>query len=139
MAHATQSAAGKTGKRSGPLFIVLVVLLLMLSGALGYDYLVARGGRQAALHRVQAELDRLDADPPTDIATLPVPPSPDQIRQLLGTQPDQEQEIAPLRLRETYTWEGIFWRYDLLVEYMGPGRGRGLHSVAAHNRFRFAP
>ncbi len=139
MAAATPSTANKARKQSGATRIVLLVLLAVLLLGLGYDYLVARRGRDSALQKVQAEFDQLEAEPDADIATLPVAPSPEQLRQLLGIQPDHQQEVTPFQLVETYTWEGIFWRYDLLIEYTGRGRGRGLHSVEAQNRFRFAP
>lgn len=117
MAHQDNHASGAPGKTAAgrqmsPVRIVLFAILGILVVVLAFE-MMARLPAQAAHARLSRFVYTEEAGPVPPAFTDP--PSPEDVRKLLGREPDGPPEVRDRELVETYTWRGAIRKYTVYV------------------------
>jgi hypothetical protein len=113
-------ASAPSSPKARPMFplsrIILLAVLAIMLVLFAVDML-ARWRSTAAYNKVDNLLKLEDESQPGEIQA-PEPRTPDQIRQLVGRNPDQPlMRVGKDEFHETYSWRGIFRSYYVYVIY----------------------
>jgi hypothetical protein len=109
--------------------IILLVVLVAAIVALVLDFR-ARGQMNAAHEKADKLLDQ-DDSPNVNFV------KPEDVQKALNRKPDSSKPVEN-GLVETYSWGGVFYKYNVVVRYGGSEKSRYLSGVEKNSVSRFA-